>query len=129
MHLVPTGPDAELPDDLPDDTGEALGGLTRMIKVEVVVDAADETTVRDLLLEGGAVGYTALGGVSGFGHHGHHEGRLLFNDRASLSMLISVVPTDRAPGLVRGIRRLLDQRPGVLFVSTTYVSRPQYFTG
>ena len=102
-------------------------GLAPMIKIEVVVDAAEEATVRDLLLGGGAVGYTALGGVSGFGHHGRHQGRLLFNDRASLSMVISVVPPDRAPSLVRGIRRLLDEQHGVLFVSRTYVSRPDYF--
>ena len=42
-------------------------------------------------------------------------------------MLITVVPMDRADGLIAGIRRLLDDRHGVLFVSQTHVSRPEYF--
>ena len=92
-----------------------------------VVDGADETAVRDVFLGAGASGYTAVTGVSGFGHHGHHQGRLLFNDRASLSLLITVVTHDRAESLIAGIRRLLESRHGVLFVTETYVSRPQYF--
>lgn len=102
-------------------------GLTPMVKIEVVIDGADEAAVRDVFLGGGATGYTALTGVSGFGHHGHHQGRLLFNDRASLSMLITVVPRARAADLIAGIRKLLDHRHGVLFVSETAVSRPEYF--
>lgn len=103
-------------------------GLTPMVKLEVVVDGEDEAAVREVFLGGGATGYTALSGVSGFGHHGHHQGRLLFNDRASLSMLITVVPRDRAGDLIAGVRRLLDHRHGVLFVSETAVSRADYFS-
>jgi PII-like signaling protein len=68
-----------------------------------------------------------LPGVSGFGHHGPHEGRLLFNDRNSLSMIISVVAPDRVEAVVAGIRQLLDEYHGVVFVSETHVSRPDYF--
>jgi nitrogen regulatory protein PII len=102
--------------------------LTPMAKIEVVVDGDDVPAVRDLFLAAGATGYTAVSGVSGFGHHGHHQGRLLFNDRASLSMLITVVPMERSDALIAGIRRLLDDRHGVLFVSETHVSRPDYFS-
>lgn len=102
--------------------------LTPMAKIEVVVDGDDVPVLRDLFLDAGATGYTALSGVSGFGHSGHHQGKLLFNDRASMSMLITVVPLDKADPLIAGIRRLLDDRYGVLFVSETYVSRPDYFT-
>lgn len=102
-------------------------GLTAMAKIEVVVEGTDESAVRDLFLDAGASGYTAVTGVSGFGHHGHHQGRLLFNDRASLSMLITVVPDDRVGPIVDGVRRLLEERPGVLFVTRTAVSRPHYF--
>lgn len=101
--------------------------LTPMAKIEVVVDGDDVPAIRDLFLDAGATGYTAVSGVSGFGHHGHHQGKLLFNDRASLSMLIAVIPLDRADGLIAGIRRVLDDRRGVLFVSETHVSRPDYF--
>lgn len=102
-------------------------GLAAMTKIEVVVEGTDEAAVRDLFLDAGASGYTAVTGVSGFGHHGPHQGRLLFNDRASLSMLITVVPDDRVQAIVDGVRRLLEARPGVLFVTRTAVSRPHYF--
>lgn len=101
--------------------------LTKMAKFEVVIAGDDEAAVRELFLGAGASGYTAVTGVSGFGHHGQHQGRLLFNDRSSLSMLITVVPIERAPSLISGIRRLLDGRLGVFFVTETYVSRPDYF--
>jgi nitrogen regulatory protein PII len=102
-------------------------GLTPMAKVEVVVDGEQLPAVRDLVLGAGASGYTTVPGVSGFGHHGYHEGRLLFNDRASLAMLITVVPVDRVEALVTGVRRLLEDHRGVVFVSETHVSRPDYF--
>jgi nitrogen regulatory protein PII len=102
-------------------------GFTRMARIEVVVDGEQVPNVRDLLLAAGATGYTALHGVSGFGHHGQHEGRLLFNDRNSLSLLISVVPTEQAEPVVAGIRKLLDNQHGVVFISETHVSRPEYF--
>jgi nitrogen regulatory protein PII len=109
-----------------DDVFTALG-LTPMTKIEVVVAGTDEHAVRDVFLGAGASGYTTLTGVSGFGHHGEHQGRLLFNDRTSLSMLITVVPDDRTEAVVSGIRRLLEDRLGVLFVTRTAVSRPGYF--
>lgn len=101
--------------------------LPAMAKIEVVVSGDDVPAVRDLFLDAGATGYTALTGLSGFGHGGHHQGRLLFNDRASLSMLITVVSIGRAEGLIAGIRRLLEDRSGVFFVSEVHVSRPDYF--
>ena len=102
-------------------------GLAPMAKIEVVIDGDQVPAVRDLFTEAGATGYTGLSGVSGFGHHGAHQGRLLFNDRASLSMLITVVPEDRIPSLVAGLRRLLEGRHGVFFVTQIRVSRPDYF--
>jgi len=104
-------------------------GLTPMARIEVVIDGEHVPTIRDLLLAAGATGYTALHGVSGFGHGGQHEGRLLFNDRNSLSLLICVAPIQRVEALVAGIRRVLDTTHGVMFVSETHVSRPAYFTG
>jgi nitrogen regulatory protein PII len=103
-------------------------GFTPMARIEIVIDGENVPAIRDLLLASGATGFTALHGVSGFGHGGEHEGRLLFNDRNSQSLLISVVPLDRAEPVVAGIRRLLDDNSGVVFVSETNVSRPEYFT-
>ena len=48
--------------------------LPAMAKIEVVVDGDDVPAVRDLFLDAGATGYTAVSGVSGFGHGGHHQG-------------------------------------------------------
>lgn len=104
-------------------------GLHRMTKVEVVVNGADVASVQRIFEESGVTGFTMIGNVSGLGHTGYHEGRLAFNDRDGLNMLITVAPDERAMALVERLRHLLDNRPGVMFVSETRVSRPDYFVG
>lgn len=103
-------------------------GLTSMTRIEVVARETDAEAVRDLIVAAGATGYTSLPSVTGLGHHGPHAGRQLFNDRDTLTLVITVVPDDRAEGLIGGLRRLLDSVPGVMFVSDTWVSRPAYFS-
>jgi nitrogen regulatory protein PII len=102
-------------------------GLTPMVKIEVVVEGGDAPAVTDLFKAAGAAGFTAVSNVSGLGHGGYHQGRLAFNDRNALALLMVVLPPDRVGGLLEGLRALLEQRPGVLFVSDTFVSRPAYF--
>ena len=102
-------------------------GLTTMARIDVVIEGEYVPRVREHLLAAGATGFTAVSGVAGFGHSGEHAGRLLFNDRNSLTMLISVVPLDRVQTIVAGIRELLDKHHGVVFVSETHVSRAEYF--
>lgn len=102
-------------------------GLTRMTKVEIVIGGPGAAAVKDLFRATGATGYTSVSGVSGLGHDGFHQGRLLFNDRNTLELLITVVPDDRADTLVDGLRPILAESSGVMFVSDTYVSRPEYF--
>lgn len=104
-----------------------MDGLTRMIRVEVIVEGDQVALIRDLFQASGARGWTAIPGVSGFGHHGEHAGRLLFNDRGGLHWLFTVVPPDRAEALVGAVRRLLDEHRGVVLVTETYVSRPDHF--
>lgn len=77
------------------DEGSSLG-LHRMTKVEVVVNGADVASVQRIFEDAGVTGFTMLGNVSGLGHHGYHEGRLAFNDRDGLTMLITVAPDERA---------------------------------
>ncbi len=103
-------------------------GLTKMTKIEVVVAGADASAVRELFQTTGATGFTSLSGVSGLGHHGYHQGRLLFNEQATLELLITVVPDTSVEALLAGLRPLLAESSGVMFVSDTYVSRPEYFT-
>ena len=102
--------------------------LHPMTKVEIVVNGADVAAVQAILQHVGVTGFTALGNVSGFGHGGYHEGRLAFNDRDGLCMLVTVAQPDRARRLVARLRPFLANRPGVMFVSETKVSRPDYFT-
>ena len=101
--------------------------LTRMIKVEVVVRGADAALVSNLLTNSGVIGYTGLSGVSGVGHHGYHQGRLLFNETDTLALLIAVMPEDRVDPVLAGLEALFEEHSGVMFVSDTYVSRPDYF--
>ena len=104
-----------------------LEGLTKMHKLEVVVSGTEAAQVRRLFESAGATGYTAVSGVSGLGHHGFHQGRLLFNEQDTLALLITVVPEEKAEALIAGLRPFLEEASGVMFVSETYVSRPEYF--
>ncbi len=101
--------------------------LTQMTRIEVVISGEDVALATDLFAEAGARGFTAVSNVSGLGHRGHHQGRLLFNQRDALTLLTVVLPADRAGALLEGLRSLLVNRSGVMLVSDTWVSRPEYF--
>ena len=103
-------------------------GLAKMTKIEVVVSGGDAPAVREMIRSVGATGFTSLSGVSGLGHGGYHQGRLLFNQQAALELLITVVPEPKVEALLAGLRPLLDNSSGVMFVTETYVSRPDYFS-
>jgi nitrogen regulatory protein PII len=103
--------------------------LTRMTRVDVVVEARDTDLVERLVTDAGAAGFTVLSNVSGLGHGGYREGRLPFNDRDGQTMLFTVVPEGAAAGVVEAVRVLLADRPGVMLVSEAWVSRPEYFEG
>ena len=103
-------------------------GLAKMTKIEVVVSGVEAPAVREMIRSVGATGFTSLSGVSGLGHGGYHQGRLLFNQQAALELLITVVPETKVEALLAGLRPLLDASSGVMFVTETYVSRPDYFS-
>jgi len=105
-----------------------VNGLTKMTRLEVVVSGRDAPPIRDLITSAGATGYTSVSGVSGLGHHGQRSGALLFNEYDTLTMLITVLPPEKAPELIDAVRSMLEGRPGVMFVAETYVSRPEYFS-
>ena len=106
---------------------DSTWGLTQMTKLEVVINGEDVAAVTGLFAEVGATGFTAVSNVSGLGHSGHHQGRLLFNDRSSLTYLTVVLPAERAHAALGGLRELLVERSGVMLVSDVWVSRPEYF--
>lgn len=105
----------------------AFEGLSRMTKVEVVAAGQDVPLLQEVFKAAGAIGYTSMATVSGFGHHGFHQGRLAFNERDAQVLVLTVLPEEGAPALVAGVQRFLADRPGVMFVSGVYVSRPAYF--
>ncbi len=104
-----------------------MDGLTKMTRVEIVISGRDAPSIRELITSAGATGYTAVSGVSGIGHHGSHSGALLFNEYDTLTMLITVLPVEKAAALIGAVRGMLEGGPGVMFVADTYVSRPDYF--
>jgi len=102
-------------------------GLTQMVKVEVVVNGEDATLISNLFSDVGATGFTAVSNVSGLGHSGFHQGRLAFNDRSGLVLLTVVLVKELAESLISGLREHFAARSGVMMVSETWVSRPEYF--
>ena len=104
-----------------------MNNLTRMTRIEIVVPARDAPPVRDLISSAGATGFTSVSGVSGIGHDGPHSGSLLFNEQDALTMIITVLPQEKAGDLVDAVAALIGTSSGVMFVSRTYGSRPEYF--
>jgi nitrogen regulatory protein PII len=102
-------------------------GLTPMTKLEVVVDASDVLFVEQLLEAEGATGWTGVPAASGFGHGGRSEGRLMFNDHTGPTMILAVLSDDVLDGVLAGMREFFATHAGVMFVSDTFVSRPEYF--
>jgi nitrogen regulatory protein PII len=103
--------------------------LTPLKKLEIVVDGEQLGAVKDALSEAGVSGYTILGNVSGLGHHGRHEGRLLFDDVGTQAMVVTVVPEDALDGVLDRLLPLFEAKSGVAFVSDVAVSRAAYFRG
>lgn len=106
---------------------ETAPQLTPMTRIEIISSAQSAKPIRELIQTAGATGYTSVAGVSGLGHNGHHNAPHLFNDQDALTMTITVLPPEAAPGLIDALRTLLTGRSGVMFVSATQVSRPEYF--
>lgn len=102
-------------------------GLTQLTRVEVVIGGEDVPVVAELFAQVGATGFTVVSNVSGLGHGGYHQGRLAFNDRNGLALVTVVLPAERVGALLDGLRPLLAHRSGVLLVSDTWVTRPEYF--
>lgn len=101
--------------------------LADMTRIEVIAPADTSAAVRELIRSAGATGYTSVAGVSGVGHAGVHNGPHLFNDHDALGMTITVLPPERAGTLIQALRTLLEGGSGVMFITDTRVSRPEYF--
>lgn len=102
--------------------------LHTMKKIEVIVSGESENMVAQMMEEADIQGFTLLRNVSGKGHHGFHEGKILFNDKASLVMFIAVAPEESIATIALGMKTLFQKHAGVLFVSDVAVARVDYFS-
>ena len=101
--------------------------LHPMKKIEVIVSGEHEQMVATMMDEANCSGFTLLRNISGKGHHGFHEGKLLFNDKATLVMFIAVAPDEAIATIALGMKTLFQNNSGVMFVSDVAVARLDYF--
>jgi nitrogen regulatory protein PII len=97
-----------------------------MKKLEIVVPGEYVGDIREMLAEH-VSGYTQIAPVSGLGHHGYHEGRLLFNDASAQAMIVTVIRPEVLEPLLEGLLPLLERHSGVVWITDVAVSRAAYF--
>lgn len=102
--------------------------LHPMKKIEVIVSGENESFISNMLNEAHISGFTLIRNISGKGHDGFHEGKLLFNDKAVLVMFIVVAPEEAISNIASGMKSLLEKSSGVMFVSDVSVARVDYFS-
>ncbi len=101
--------------------------LHKMKRIEIVVEGHALELVKDILVQAGGSGFTVIDNVSGRGHHGYHQGRLLFNEISSQNLVITVVPENRVDSILSPLLTYFKEHAGVVFVSDTEVLRAEYF--
>jgi nitrogen regulatory protein PII len=98
-----------------------------MKKLEIIVKGNQLQAIQELLDRTEVSGYTVIPNISGKGHHGLHQGHLMFNELDALDLVITVVPEDKVETILAGIAPLFEHHSGVVFVSDVTVVRPEYF--
>jgi len=101
--------------------------LVRMSKLEIILPGRDIPIVKEILAGADVSAYTLIENVSGAGHHGYHQGRLVFNEVASQVMIVSVVPEDRVEPVLKCLMEHFQTHSGVVFISEVKVGRAYYF--
>jgi nitrogen regulatory protein PII len=101
----------------------------KLKKIEIILPGERETFVRELLERSGCTGWTLFRDVAGQGHHGFHEGRLLWNDKASVMMFMAVGTEAVIRKVASGLKPLFEKGSGVMFISDTEVVRLEHFVG
>lgn len=99
----------------------------KMKKIEIVISGEHEEDVTEIMQQASIPGFTLLRNVSGMGHGGYHEGKLLYNDKASQVMFIAVGSEEAIVRLTRGMKTLFQKNSGVMFISDVDVIRGDYF--
>ena len=102
--------------------------LNEMFKLEVVISGEDQDTVSNMMQDEGITGYTVIPNISGFGHYGHHQGQMFFNDKSSFVLIMVVAPENVINNIAEGIEALFKGKSGVMFISEVSVARVTYFS-
>ncbi len=102
--------------------------LHPMKEIKIIIEGEHLKFVKDLLDKVKATGYTVISNISGKGHHGFHEGHLMFNDTSSQVMVFTVVPEEKVEPILAGLSPLFNRHSGSMFVSDVAVSRRERFT-
>ena len=98
-------------------------------KIEIILPGEKQAFVREMLERCGCTGWTLFRDVAGQGHHGFHEGRLLWNDKASVVMFMAVGTEPVIRRIASGLKPLFEKGSGVMFISDTQVVRLEHFVG
>lgn len=101
--------------------------LHPMKEIKIIIEGEHLKFVSDLLDKVKATGYTVISNISGKGHHGFHEGHLMFNDTSSQVMVFTVVPEEKIEPILAGLGPLFNRHSGSMFVSDVAVSRRDRF--
>ncbi len=102
--------------------------LHPMKEIKIIIEGEHLRFVSDLLDKVKATGYTVISNISGKGHHGFHEGHLMFNDTSSQVIVFTVVPEEKVEPILAGLGPLFNRHSGSMFVSDVAVSRRDRFT-
>ncbi|HHF7344511.1 TPA: P-II family nitrogen regulator [Legionella feeleii] len=101
--------------------------LHPMKKIEIIVAGEHEHLISSMMEEASVTGFTLIRNVSGKGHHGFHEGKMMFNDKSSLVLFIAVAPEEVIATIALGMKTVFQNESGVMFVSDVAVARFDYF--
>lgn len=101
--------------------------LHPMKKIEIIVAGENEHIIESMMEDASITGFTLIRNISGKGHHGFHEGKMMFNDKASLVLFIAVASEEAISTIALGMKTLFQNESGVMFVSDVSVARLDYF--
>ena len=77
--------------------------LHSMKEIKIIIEGEHVHFVTNILDQMKASGYTIFNELSGKGHHGYHQGHLMYNDSSSLQMIVTVVPLEKLDIFISGI--------------------------
>ncbi len=93
--------------------------LKDMKKVEIITNGEHLPHIKRLMEKVDIKAYTIFHNLEGRGHHGYHEGQLLFNEDDALVLFMTVVTEEKAQSLVEGLEPFFEKNSGLMLVNDT----------